>query len=212
MSADLRAGVAAACDAIEAARDDLCRLDAVAGDGDHGVTMTLGARAVRRALEAHPEADGAALLAFLAPAAGSVGGAIGPLWATLLLRVAGTLRAAGSDPVALTAPLLRACGEAALAGVVALGKATEGDKTIVDALAPAVRALADAETNGDDLATAAQAAAEAARAGAAGTAGMVATLGRAARLGERSRGTADPGATSFALIAEVLASAAAGAA
>lgn len=212
MSADLRAGVAAACDALEAARDDLCRLDAAAGDGDHGVTMALGARAVRRVLEAHPEAEGATLLALLAPAAGSVGGAIGPLWATLLIHIAGTMRAAGPDATTFTTPLLRASGEAALAGVVALGHATEGDKTIVDAFAPAVQALAEAETRGDDPVTAARAAAEAARAGAAGTAGMVATLGRAARLGERSRGTADPGATSFALVAEALASAAGGAA
>lgn len=212
MSADLRAGIAVACDALEAARDELCRLDAAAGDGDHGVTMVLGARAIRRALEAHPEAEGAALLALLAPAAGSVGGAIGPLWATLLIRIAGTLRAAGPGAATFTTPLLRASGEAALAGVVALGHATEGDKTIVDAFAPAVRALAEAETRGDDPVTAARTAAEAARAGAAGTAGMVATLGRAARLGERSRGTADPGATSFALVAEALARAAGGAA
>jgi dihydroxyacetone kinase len=88
LSRDLRARILAACDVIEAHREELGRLDAVAGDGDHGVTMALGARAVRSALEAHPDASGPAILALIAPAAGSVGGAIGPIWATMLLRAA----------------------------------------------------------------------------------------------------------------------------
>ena len=92
MSPDLRTRILAACDAIEAHRDELGRLDAVAGDGDHGVSMAFGARAVRAQLEAHPDATGPALLALIASSAGSVGGAIGPLWATMLIRASSTAR------------------------------------------------------------------------------------------------------------------------
>lgn len=196
----LRACTLAAIDALEAARDELCRLDAVAGDGDHGVTMTLAARAARKKLEESPSAEGADLLAKVALAAGSVGGAIGPIYATALLRAAETLRSLG--PVAGVRPVaeLRACAEAALDGITAIGHAGPGDKTIVDALAPMIEALAEAEATGRTLPEAIAAAVAAARDGAAATSDMVATAGRASRLGERSRGSADPGASSFVVI------------
>jgi dihydroxyacetone kinase-like protein len=196
----LRACVLDALDAVEAARDELGRLDAVAGDGDHGVTMALAARAARRKLEERPEADGADLLVMIASAVGSVGGAIGPIYATALIRAAAALRAIG--PVASERPVadLRACAQAALDGIIAIGHASPGDKTIVDALGPAVAALAEAEAAGASLPNAIDAAVAAARAGTAATGDMVASVGRASRLGERSRGSVDPGARSFVVI------------
>jgi dihydroxyacetone kinase-like protein len=200
----LRARILAACAAIEASRDELCRLDAVAGDGDHGVSMALGTRAIRKVLEANPDATGAALIALLAPAAGSVGGAIGPLWAVMLVRLAGTARDRDRNGEPPSTADLAAYAAAALSGAQALGHASPGDKTLVDALAPAVDALSAAESQGLDPETAARGAVDAARAGAEGTAAMVATLGRSSRLGERSRGSPDPGATSFAIVLESL--------
>jgi len=189
----LRECILAAADAIEAARDELGRLDAAAGDGDHGVTMSLAARAVRRALEDSPDAAPADLLMKVAMAMGSVGGASGPVYATGVMAVAGVVRGGGASPLE--------CAEAAEEAITKLGGAKPGDKTILDALHPAVEAL----RAGGDL----RAAARAAREGAESTAQMVATVGRASRLGERSRGVADPGATSLAIILEALVHAAA---
>ena len=186
----LRVSILAAADAVEAARDELCRLDAAAGDGDHGVTMALAARNVRKALADSPDAEGADLVTKVAMAVGSVGGAAGPVYASAILAVASVMR---SDPAA---PLL-AHAEAAEKAISNLGHAKPGDKTILDALHPAVEAL-----RADDDA---RSAADAARAGAEATAEMVTTVGRASRLGERSRGLADPGATSLALILDALA-------
>ena len=200
----LRARVTAAADAVEASRDDLCRLDAGAGDGDHGVTMALAARAVRQAMDAAPDASNPDLVTKLALAMGSVGGAIGPIYASALLAVAGTLR--GLPPgEPLTVAHAVACGEAAEMAISGIGHAKPGDKTILDALHPAVEALRSALASGDRVDTALNDAAAAAREGAASTAAMVAAAGRASRLGERSRGLADPGASSFALIMVALA-------
>ena len=188
MSDALRECILAACHAVEAARDELCRLDAAAGDGDHGVTMALAARAVRKALDDSPGASGADLVTKVAMALASVGGASGPVYASGALAIAATMRQGGD---------VLACAEAAERAITSLGHAKPGDKTILDALHPAVEAL----RAGGDL----RAAAAAARAGAESTAQMVATVGRASRLGERSRGTADPGATSLAIIIEAMA-------
>jgi dihydroxyacetone kinase-like protein len=186
----LRECIVAACDAVEGARDELCRLDAAAGDGDHGVTMSVAARAVRGALEAAPDATGADLVTKVAMALASVGGASGPVYATGALAVAAAMRQGGD---------LVASADAAEKAIASLGHSKPGDKTILDALHPAVEAL---RADGD-----LQRAAAAAREGAAATAQMVATVGRASRLGERSRGTADPGATSLAIILQAMAAA-----
>ena len=198
----LRTCILAATEAVEAARDDLGALDGIAGDGDHGMTMASAARNVRAKLNAAPDADGAALLAPAAMGVGSVGGAIGPIYATAILKIAALKPAA---PV--TVAELVTCAEAAEAGIMILGKAKPGDKTVLDALHPLVGSLKASAAAGDDVATAVAAAAVAARRGAESTAVMIATIGRASRLGERSRGWADPGATSFAIIVEALASA-----
>ncbi len=211
MSDRLRAAILAAADAIDDARDELCRLDAVAGDGDHGVTMALAARAVRAVVaDTPPDVGPADLLTRLAPAVASVGGAIGPIWATGLLRVAATLRT--RPPGApLTVEDLRRCGEAAEVAIAAIGGAKPGDKTILDALHPMVEALATAASEHLDVSVASVSAAAAATAGAASTAGIVASVGRASRLGERGRGTADPGATSFAIVMRAVVASAIGA-
>ncbi len=201
--ASLRECVLAVADALEAAREELCRLDSPAGDGDHGVTMALAARAARKALEEAPEAGGADLLARVATAVASVGGASGPLYASALLAAAATLRVADSGPV--TVALIARCAEAAESAIANLGQARPGDKTILDALEPAVRSRR--ETSLTDLADALAEAGAAAREGAASTAQMTAAVGRARALGERSRGFADPGATSLAIIVEAAASA-----
>lgn len=199
--------IEAAADAVEGSRDELCRLDAVAGDGDHGVTMALAARAVRRKVQESPDADGAELLMKIALGMGSVGGAIGPIYASALLGVAAVVRTWGVDSGPLSVGRIRECAEAAEAAIVSLGHAKVGDKTILDALDPVVHALRDSELAGASPGAAITEAARAAREGASSTAGMIATLGRASRLGERSRGSADPGATSFAVILDALATA-----
>ena len=208
MSEALRVALLAAADAVEAARDELTRLDAHAGDGDHGVTMTLAARAVRQRVLAAPGASDVDLVGAVAQAVASVGGAIGPLYAAALMRVAAVVRRAESEPagVSVTA-LLRECAESAEASVAQFGGAKPGDKTVLDALHPAVEALCAAEADGLDPRAAIARAADAARAGADATTDMVATVGRASRFGERSRGAADPGATSLAIILEAIAAA-----
>ena len=198
----LRYIILAAADAVEAARDELGNLDAIAGDGDHGMTMAIAARNVRQKLAAAPTATGADLLRQVALGVGSVGGAIGPIYAAGILKIAALPLVA---PV--TVEQLRACAEAAEAGIATLGKAKPGDKTVLDAIHPLVELLRASEARGDDPAAAVSAAAEAARRGAASTADMIATIGRASRLGERSRGWADPGATSFAIIVGAMAAA-----
>jgi len=202
---DLRARIRSAAAAVEAARDDLCRLDAAAGDGDHGVTMAVGARAVLTRLEAVPTASDPDLVTQAALGMGSIGGAIGPLWASGLLKVATAMRTGGPVEAGDEVSRLRALGEAFEGAIVGLGHAKPGDKTILDAVGPAVEALRAAEADGLPLDAAIDRAVRAADEGARSTAGLVATLGRASRLGERSRGSADPGATSFALIVAALA-------
>ena len=200
--------VLAAADAIEDAREELGILDGIAGDGDHGTTMTIGARNVRQKLQDAPDAAGADLVKLVALGMGSVGGAIGPIYATGLMKIVAVVKDVPPD-VALTVTQLRACAEAAEAGITALGKAKPGDKTIIDAIHSLVESLRVAEARGDGLAPAIRGAASAAAAGADATADMIAAIGRASRLGERSRGYADPGATSFAIVVEALAKASA---
>jgi phosphoenolpyruvate---glycerone phosphotransferase subunit DhaL len=201
----LRACVLAATRAVEASRDELSRLDSAAGDGDHGVTMALAARAVRKTLDDAPDVGGEALVTRLAMAMGSVGGAIGPIYATSLLAVAARMRSLPSAPGAPSVEYLAACAAAAESAIAALGGAKPGDKTVLDALHPATEALQNAKD--ESVAHALSAAASAAGEGAAATAELVAVVGRASRLGERSRGMADPGASSLALILESVAQA-----
>lgn len=202
----LRACVLAAASAVEASRDELSRLDSAAGDGDHGVTMTLAARAVRKTLDDAPALTGEPLVTRLAIAVGSVGGAIGPIYATGLLAMAAKMRTEPVDGSAMVEQLA-VCASAAEDAIAALGGARPGDKTILDALDPAVSSLRRAAESRTPVAEALRDAARTAREGATASAAMVAAVGRASRLAERSRGSADPGASSLALILEAIAQA-----
>ena len=205
MSDALRACILAAADAVDAARGELGVLDGAAGDGDHGMTMSIGARNVRRKLQATPsDASAADLLRQVALAMGDVGGAIGPLYSAALTAMATeieTTEAVPSDGVAR----IRRVAEVAEVAITNLGHAVPGDKTVIDALHPLVESLRDAEARSGDLDVAIDQAVQAADAGVTSTAEMLARVGRASRLGERSRGLPDAGATSFAIIVRAMA-------
>jgi len=178
-------------------RDYLTQLDAAIGDADHGTNMDRGFTAVVEKLSAAEGATPGKLLTTAGSTlVSTVGGASGPLWGTALRRAGRTLGDVDSfDGAELVAAL-----EAALAGVVELGAAQEGDKTMVDALAPAVRVLRDELGRGSPLGVAVNAARTAAEDGMRATVPLQASKGRASYLGERSIGHKDPGATSTALI------------
>ncbi len=199
--------VAAAIRAVAAAiaeqHVELTRLDREIGDGDHGENMNRGFKAVVAKLDADPGMTPGAILKLVAMTLMStVGGASGPLYGTAFLRAATTVGDAGQ----LDAGAVGAALAAALGGVQARGKAVPGDKTIVDALVPAVEAAESAR--GNSVAEVLQAAAAAAQDAVATTIPLVARKGRASYLGERSAGHADPGATSTAVILRALAEAA----
>jgi phosphoenolpyruvate---glycerone phosphotransferase subunit DhaL len=191
----------AAAAAIEAEAEHLTALDSAIGDGDHGTNMTRGMRAVLAALDdAADQPPGRQLITAGKTLVSSVGGASGPLWGTALRRAG---RAVGDAP-ALDGPALATALEAACAGVVELGAAEPGDKTMVDALDPAVRAVRVGVDVGDPLADVVATAARQAEAGARATVPMQARKGRASYLGERSIGHEDPGAASTTLIVRAL--------
>jgi dihydroxyacetone kinase-like protein len=189
-------------ESVKDRRDYLTQLDAAIGDGDHGVNMDRGFEAVGKALAGQ---DGSLPPGKLLTVAGktlvsTVGGASGPLWGTAFRRAG---RALG-DREELDGRDLVVALRAALDGVVELGAAQPGDKTMVDALGPAVDALESALDAGEPLEAALAAATEAAETGAKATVPLQARKGRASYLGERSIGHQDPGATSAALIMAAL--------
>jgi len=189
-------------ESIRVERDHLTQLDAAIGDGDHGVNMDRGFDAVGKALAGQDGSLPPGRLLILAgkTLVSTVGGASGPLWGTALRRAG---RALGDRDELDGAALVEAL-DAAVAGVVELGAAAPGDKTMVDALSPAVEALRDAVERGLPLAESVAAAAAAAEEGARATVPMHARKGRASYLGERSIGHQDPGATSSALVLRAL--------
>jgi len=187
--------------AIAEQRDALTALDAAIGDADHGTNMSRGFTAVEAKLA---DLDGATPGRILTTAGttliGTVGGASGPLWGSALRRAG---RALGEEET-FDADGLVAALEAALQAIVDLGKAEPGDKTMVDALGPAVEALRTEVGAGRPVAEALEAAHAAAQAGAEATIPLLAKKGRASYLGERSIGHQDPGATSTAMIVAAL--------
>lgn len=187
--------------AMDQHKDHLTQLDSAIGDADHGVNMRRGFTAVVAALDGYEAAGvGDVLVKTGTTLISSVGGAAGPLYGTFF-------RAAGkqlSGPTA-DAGQLAAAFDAGLAGVRKLGAAVVGDKTMVDALAPALAAFDAAARAGEDEATAADQAAAAAETGAQDTIPLQARKGRASYLGPRSVGHQDPGATSTALVFRALA-------
>ncbi len=197
----VRAWLSAAGRIVQTERDLLTHLDAAIGDADHGANMSRGMAAVEARLADLDVPAGKLLTTAGSPLVSTVGGASGPLWGTLLRRLG---RALG-DETAPGADAVVAAFEAALAGVVELGQAQEGDKTMVDALAPATRAMRAALDAGGDLAAVTGAGADAAEEGMRATVPLHARKGRASYLGERSIGHQDPGATSVALVLRALA-------
>ncbi len=183
-------------------RQELIDLDSAIGDADHGENLSRGMTAAIEALDAEPPDSPAAVLKTVATTLiRKVGGAAGPLYGTAFLRASTAVQdrdELGPDDV-LTA--LRA----GLEGVVARGKAEVGDKTMVDALAPAVDAAAASRGGGAGTVGLLAAASDAADQGMAATVPLVARKGRASYLGERSAGHQDPGATSTALLLRTLA-------
>lgn len=188
----------------------LTALDQAIGDGDHGINMDRGFGAIVAMLDGRPPRDGgtseAAATADVVRAAGktlisTVGGAAGPLYGTAFLRAAAAVTAEHPS----SAAAFVAAVEAAATGIGALGKATTGEKTMLDAIVPAAVAARAALEAGGDTPSVIRAAADAAEAGSDATIPMLATKGRASYLGERSIGHRDPGATSAALLFRTLA-------
>lgn len=186
---------------VRAERDHLVQLDAAIGDADHGINMTRGFEAVVLALGAdNGSPPGRLLIIAGRTLVSTVGGASGPLWGSAL-RAGG--RVLGDQTTFDSAQLVGVLS-AALASVKDLGTAALGDKTMVDALEPAVETLKARIADGEPLAQALDAAAAAAEDGMRGTIPLQARKGRASYLGERSVGHQDPGATSTALIIRAL--------
>lgn len=187
--------------AMEEHRRYLTKLDSEIGDGDHGTNMNRGFQAALDRLESSaPITPADALKAVSMALVGKVGGAAGPLYGTAFLRASSTL----SGKEVLSAEDAVAALEAALGGVKQRGKAEVGDKTMIDALEPAVVAAKEA-ASGESVAEVFRAAAGAAREGAESTVPLTARKGRASYLGARSAGHKDPGATSTYLLLDAVA-------
>lgn len=178
-------------------KEYLTDLDAKIGDADHGINLDRGYSAVVKKLaETNPPDVSSVLKTVAMTLISSVGGASGPLYGTLFLRAstacAGKIELAAADVVAIF--------QAGLDGVLQRGKAQLEDKTMVDALTPAINAMQQALTNGADLKEILQQGVMAAELGMKGTIPLLAKKGRASYLGERSIGHQDPGATSSYLL------------
>jgi dihydroxyacetone kinase-like protein len=183
----------------------LDRLDAALGDGDHGSNMAAGfsaaVPAARAALAERPDDVGELLRLLGHTLVGSVGGASGPLYGTAFIEAGFSLAGrAAAGPVDLATAL-----EAGRAGLVRRGRCSVGDKTILDALDPAVRALRAGADACLPLGACVAAAAGGAASGMRATIPLVARRGLALRLGERSRGHRDPGATSCFILLRAMA-------
>jgi dihydroxyacetone kinase-like protein len=197
-TADVVAAIVAVAAAVEDHREELTSLDRDIGDGDHGENLARGFAAVLAKLRTPPDTPGGVLKVVATTLISTVGGASGPLFGTAFLRAATT----AGDAAELDGPAVARLLRAAMDGVIARGKAQPGDKTMVDALTPAVAA---AETAVSDVRSVLAAAAAGAADGAAATVPLQARKGRASYLGERSIGHADPGAMSVRYLLAALA-------
>jgi phosphoenolpyruvate---glycerone phosphotransferase subunit DhaL len=193
------------CDKIQQQKDYLCELDAALGDGDHGISMAKSFHAVSvtlsgmqgQSLDVILNTVGMTLIS-------EVGGAMGPLFGTAFMRAGKAV----SGKETLTTYDLVLMLNAAEEGIVKRGHAQPGDKTLLDALHPAVIAAQHAAETDCSFLEGLQMAADAAMQGAESTREMLAKIGRSSRLGERSIGHQDPGATSLAIIMKTAAQAA----
>lgn len=187
---------------IEAEKEYLTELDNEIGDGDHGINLARGFEAVEKKLPSLAGGDIGALLKGVGmQLVSTVGGASGPLYGTAFMK-------AGMACKGLTeidGPAFVKAMEAAVDGIKMRGKATEGEKTMLDALCPALKVMQDDVAAGKSLKEVLQDAAQAAEKGVEYTKTIIATKGRASYLGERSLGHQDPGATSSLYLLQVLA-------
>lgn len=189
-------------DVLHENREYLTSLDSAIGDADHGINMDRGFTAVRGKFPTMASMDIATQFRTVGSTlVSTVGGASGPLYGTAFLRAGGTV--AGKQE--LTPADVVALLEAFVGGIVARGKAHQGEKTMLDALIPALDAAKQALHEGVSLAEMTQRATAAAEEGMKATIPLLATKGRASYLGERSVGHQDPGATSSWLILRSLA-------
>jgi dihydroxyacetone kinase len=191
----LQRAIQAACQALIAAEAELTELDLVVGDGDLGLSLSRGARSVEEALSTYP-LDNAfeTLKAIGLTLQGVVGGSSGPLYGVLFLRAASALQFAGPDPAGWTHACFAACE-----AIGALGGASPGDRTMLDALLPFAHALQSAFAKGESPAAAVRTAVTAAGTAAEATAQMTPKRGRASYLAERAIGHPDPGAIAVAI-------------
>jgi dihydroxyacetone kinase-like protein len=189
-------------DVIDENKKRLTKLDAAIGDADHGINMDRGFKSILKKVPSVEDKDAGTILKTAGMAlVSSVGGAGGPLYGTAFMQagmaVAGTYELEARDILAAL--------DSALKGVVMRGKANLGDKTMVDAITPAVEAMREALENGAGTVEALDEAAAAAKQGMTDTIPMLAKKGRASYLGERSIGHQDPGATSSYLLIQTMA-------
>jgi dihydroxyacetone kinase-like protein len=194
---DIGRMIQAAADKIRANRDELSKMDSAIGDGDHGTTIARAMGIAEKVIQESEKADLKGLLKDVGwGVMGVDGGATGPLLGSFLMGLGKGL----GEPQTIDCQTLAAMFEAGLAGVRRQSKAQVGDKTLMDALLPAVDAIRQAADEGQSIADALQKAATAAEKGAASTKEFKARYGRAKNLGDRTIGFQDPGATSMALI------------
>jgi dihydroxyacetone kinase-like protein len=203
-STTVREWIHAFAAAVAERRTELTQLDTAIGDGDHGTNMDRGMRKAVEKLDAQSGDDVGALLKTVGMAlVSSVGGAAGPLYGTLFLQ----LGSASAGRKELDLEGWTAALDAAVTGVQSRGKAQPGDKTMIDALLPALEALRSAAGEGAALGDALRRSADAAAEGVRATIPLEARKGRASYLGPRSVGHQDPGATSSHLLLETAANA-----
>jgi dihydroxyacetone kinase-like protein len=192
------------CDTIEAEKEYLSELDGAIGDGDHGVNMAKCFREVKKKLAEGPADDMKTLFNSVGMVVlNSVGGAMGALYGTFFLKMAQA--STGITELGLS-DLVRMF-QTAEQGILEIGKASPGDKTLIDTLSPAVRALEKSEEEGQTVPEALSNFEQAAKKGMESTKEMIAKMGRASRLGERTIGHQDAGATSCYFIIGSLTSA-----
>ncbi|MHC1549890.1 dihydroxyacetone kinase subunit DhaL [Phyllobacterium sp. K27] len=198
-SANLIAMFAEIAKAMAQSKAHLCELDGVIGDADHGIAMDLGFSTVATNLAALDAAMADPTMVFNTAAKSflnAVGASSGPLYATAFMRAGASVK----GKTVLTAPDFADAFIAMAKGIQDRGKAEIGDKTMIDAWAPAAEAVETAKARGASLAGILDEAGNAAEAGAEATKAMVASKGRSARLGERAIGHIDPGAASAAIL------------
>ncbi|GAB1333919.1 dihydroxyacetone kinase family protein [Streptomyces sp. E-15] len=205
LPAYLSAPILAVCGALEEAEPRLTALDRRVGDGDLGISLARGARAVRDECRDYGAAPGTVLRALAGTVRRAVGGSSGPLYAALLLRAAAVLDRA--DGTGVTPAVWAGALSEGADAVAELGGAAVGDRTMLDALVPAARAAEKAVADGATGAKALARAAEAAHRGANATADLVPRRGRSSYLGERAVGCPDPGAVAVAVWLTALADA-----